>query len=79
MTELVKIILYAICSAFVWVDVLQIPFRFPILKRKPFNCQICMSGWLVIFYCLPRVEWLGVMSIAVVASIFLNNLLRKTL
>lgn len=77
MTELVKIILYAICSAFVWVDVLQMPFRFPILKRKPFNCQTCMSGWLVIFYCLPHTEGLGIMSIAMVASIFLNYLLKK--
>ena len=36
------IYLYAIAAAFVWVQVL----RSPIVKVKPFTCDVCLTGWL---------------------------------
>lgn len=38
-------ILLASCGAWVWVYVLG----FIKLKKKPFSCETCMSGWFCLF------------------------------
>lgn len=43
------VILYALCTAFVLVEKLQLPYRFDgYLNFKPFNCQTCLSGWVAL-------------------------------
>lgn len=40
------IILYAISISYVWVNILQMNIRFKVFNRKPFNCEVCMAGWI---------------------------------
>lgn len=71
-------IIYAICMAFVWVDILQMPYRFKRkLNFKPFNCAVCLSGWFTL--ALMGFTWLTIpmMCIAMVGQIILSGLINK--
>jgi hypothetical protein len=78
-------IMASISMAFVWVEILQIPFRFQRkLNFKPFNCSVCLSGWFMLgFTIIDNIQYhnifeiLGLMSIAMVLEIFLSGLIRK--
>lgn len=73
-------ILFAVSSAFVLIDVLQLPAKFPKLKRKPFNCSTCMSGWLTLFFLfVPYAYVVGIMSLSMLASIVIIGLIKKHL
>jgi hypothetical protein len=72
------VIIYAISMAYIWVEVLQIPYRFKrALNFKPFNCAVCLSGW----FCVPLygVSWsvIPVMCVAMIGQILLQGLIKK--
>ena len=72
--------LIAACGAWVWVFVLDIPDLHKWFRRKPFNCEVCLSGWFTLCLCAGRVYWLEVpfrMAAAMVVTILLTNLMRK--
>jgi hypothetical protein len=75
-----KDLLLASCGAFVFVNILQIDIVFGI-KRKPFTCDICMSGWFfLLLYFLP--EWADIpfyMAGAMIATRLINYGMTKTL
>lgn len=73
-----EIILIAMCMAFVWVDILHIPYRFhQKLNFKPFNCQVCMTGWITL--AIVGLHWRAIpmMCVAMVGQILLQGLIRK--
>lgn len=41
----IKIILASIAFTFYFIEMARIPDRLPIIKRKPFNCVMCLSVW----------------------------------
>jgi len=71
-----KEILLASCAAWIWVYVLGgIRFKF-----KPFNCEMCMAGWLCGIISLPSYVWYEIpfrMCAAMVSTIILTELLSK--
>lgn len=78
-------ILGSITMAFVWVEILQMPFRFHRrLNFKPFNCAVCLSGWFMLgFTFIDNIKYNNVfeifslMSISMVCQILLSGLIRK--
>lgn len=71
-------VLYACAIAFVWVDILQIPFRFKQkLNFKPLNCQVCLSGWITLI--LTGFHWIVIpyMCLAMVIQIILSGIIKK--
>ena len=71
-------VIYSIAMAFVWVEILQIPYRFKQkLNFKPLNCAVCLSGWFALI--LLGVHWttIPLMCIAMIGQILLNGLIHK--
>jgi hypothetical protein len=48
----IKIILASIAFTFYFIEMARVPDRIQLLKRKPFNCVMCLSAWLslVLFF-----------------------------
>jgi hypothetical protein len=78
-------ILGSVAMAFVWVEILQMPYRFHRkLNFKPFNCAVCLSGWFMLgFTFIDTIDYhnifeiFALMSIAMVSQILLSGLIRK--
>jgi hypothetical protein len=71
-------IIYAVCLAYIWVNVLLVPYRFKqVLNFKPLNCTTCLSGWLTLAFVGFKWEVLPMMAVAMVAQIVLDGLIRK--
>ena len=78
-------IIGSISLAFVWVEILQMPMRFNLkLNFKPLNCTVCLSGWfMLLFTIIDEIKYhnifeiLALMSIAMIAQIFLAGVIRK--
>jgi hypothetical protein len=71
-------IIYACAIAFVWVQILQMPYRFKgKLNTKPFNCQVCLSGWITLF--LTGFHWIAIpyMCLAMLLSVFIEGVIKK--
>ena len=71
-------VIYACAIAFVWVQVLQMPYRFKQkLNFKPLNCQTCLSGWLTLFF--VGFHWIVIpyMCLAMILQIILEGIVRK--
>ena len=67
------------CGGWVFVNVLEFHKRFRIINFKPLNCDVCMSGWIYLALSFNTVYWHYIplhMSLAMVATIFLNKLLK---
>jgi hypothetical protein len=48
----IKIIVASIAFTFYFIEMARIPDKITILKRKPFNCVMCLSVWtsLALFF-----------------------------
>lgn len=66
--------LHGICLAFVLVEVLNLKTYLP---KKPFNCGVCMSGWLTLCIALIQHEDIYWMFPAMVGYIFMEKILYK--
>jgi len=71
--------LLASCGAWVWVFILKVQ-TLPKLNRKPFNCEVCLSGWFTLllstgYYRFEIIPFK--MSAAMVITILLTKLLSK--
>jgi hypothetical protein len=42
----IKIILASIAFTFYFIEMARIPDKIKLLKRKPFNCVMCLSVWI---------------------------------
>lgn len=75
----IELIILSAASGYVLVDVVQIGYLFKgLLKFKPFTCSICMSGWCALgFYFFPDLKFLGLMAVAMIASIILQSIIKK--
>ncbi len=74
-------ILYAMCLAYVWVHVLQVPYWFKAaFNFKPINCEVCMSGWFCLCMTVTSyavIEVVGMMGVAMIGEVLLNGLIRR--
>jgi len=81
-------IIFSICLAFVWTDILYIHRRIgyyskkdgrkkALLNFKPFNCTVCMSGWITLGYYGLHWSSLQYMALAMVAMILLRGIINK--
>jgi len=71
-------IIYAVALSFVWINILQMPYRFKAkLNFKPLNCHTCLSGWLTLF--LTGFHWIAIpyMCLAMILSIVVDGVIRK--
>lgn len=71
-------VVFSIAMAFVFVEILQVPFRFKgKLNFKPLNCAVCMSGWFTLI--LMGVHWITfpLMCLAMIGQILLTGLINK--
>ena len=78
MESIIITLLASIAMAFVWVEILHVPYRFhQKLNFKPFNCAVCLSGWFALF--LTGLHWYAIpmMCFAMIGQIFLAGLIRK--
>jgi len=80
----IKIILASIAFTFFFIEMARIPDRINIIKRKPFNCMMCLSVWVsLILYFAP--VWItniiltmfGTGVLAPFIRNFLHNLMFK--
>jgi hypothetical protein len=72
----VQEIIFGITGSFAAIRILQWHHRWPVLNRKPFNCDVCLSGWLALVACfLPDIVLLP-MTAFFTAS-FITALLNK--
>jgi hypothetical protein len=67
-------ILYGICFSFVIVEVLNIK---QYINRKPFNCGVCLSGWITLALCILDHSSILNMFPAMVGYILLEKILYK--
>lgn len=78
--QTIKIILASIAFAFYFIEMARIPERLPILKRKPFNCIICLPVYIAaILVFLPAYVTNAVLAIfmAGVLAPFIRNFLHN--
>lgn len=66
--------LFGICLSFVLVEVLNLKAY---LRFKPFNCGLCMSGWLTLAITLLEKQDVFWMFPAMVGYIILEKILYK--
>ena len=78
----IKIILASIAFTFYFIEMARIPDRLPLIKRKPFNCVMCLSVWtsLALFFAPPIVTniilvMFGTGVLAPFVRNFLHNLM----
>ena len=60
------------CVAWVWIY----PLGMIRLKWKPFNCEVCMSGWIACVYCWDKWYTPLWMAGAMVSSVLITKLLN---
>lgn len=81
-------VIYAICLSFVLVEVLEWHKRVKVVSKetgevktlmniKPFNCGMCLSGWICLGLCLINSSNVLLMPVAMVAYIFMEKILYK--
>ena len=73
-------ILYSASLSIILIDSLQLPYKLK-LNFKPFNCKVCLAGWLCLLFNLASlhfdiIENIGQMATAMVLNIFINKLLN---
>lgn len=52
----IKIILASVAFTFYFIEMARIPDKIKLLKRKPFNCVMCLSVWTAIaLFFLPAI------------------------
>lgn len=76
----IKIILASIAFAFYFIEMARIPDRIKILKRKPFNCIVCLPVWVAaILVFLPAIVTNAILAIfmAGVLAPFIRNFLHN--
>jgi len=80
----IKIILASIAFTFYFIEMARIPDKVKILKRKPFNCIMCLSAWTSLLLFFAPVMVTNVVLVVFLAGIlstfvrnFLNNLMFK--
>lgn len=69
-------ILLSSCFAWIAVNVLEIHHLHRLLHRKPFACDVCLSGWVALFYCWGGWYTPGYMAAAMVCTILINKVLK---
>lgn len=55
----VQIIIIALSMSFCWLNINRW------LKFKPFNCMMCMTGWISVFIAIIIHGWYGVLMFPV--------------
>jgi hypothetical protein len=80
------IILQAIAISWFLIDKVQWHYRFKFLSRKPFNCEVCMTGWaflaldsLYYHHTAPIVETLSWMCVSMLCGYVFFQLIGKYL
>ena len=71
-----KEVLLAACAG--WVVVY--PLGFIRFKRKPFSCEVCMSGWFCMLISIPSYPWYQVpfyMCGAMVTTVLITKLINR--
>lgn len=63
--------------AFVLVNILELPKFNKLLMRKPFACDMCLSGWLALFICFDGLLTPLWMCLTMVATILINKILKS--
>lgn len=66
--------IFGICLSFVLVEILNLKTYLP---KKPFNCGVCMSGWLTLVIALIESQDIFWMFPAMVGYIFMEKILYK--
>lgn len=72
--------LMAACGAWVVVNILQLHRMLSWLNRKPFACDICLSGWFTLVLSIGAVYWLYVpfkMAMAMMLTIVIGKIMNK--
>jgi hypothetical protein len=70
------LVIHSICLAFVITEVLQFHRKVKWLNHKPFNCGLCLSGWVTLGLCLYQGENILLMPVAMVGYILLSKLIH---
>lgn len=76
---MIKVVIFSVCLAWVFVEVLKIG---KVLTIKPYKCELCMAGWfgLYLFYLskFPAsqvyVDAVGIMAVSMVCMVLLNGI-----
>lgn len=77
--SIAEIAILSAATGFVLVEMLQIAVQFDI-KRKPFTCANCMSGWTALIICLlTAYYWQApfIMCLAMLVSAFINPIMKR--
>ena len=69
-------IILSSCLAWVIVNVLELHRLHHWLNRKPFACDVCLSGWVALFYCPIWWDSPLKMAAAMVCTIIINKVVR---
>jgi hypothetical protein len=71
-------IIFGITGSFAAIRIYQWHLRYPVLNRKPFNCDVCLAGWLsLLAYVLPDMILLPAMYFFTAA--FITSILNRYL
>lgn len=80
----IKIILASIAFTFYFIEMARIPDKIQFIKRKPFNCVMCLSVWTSLALFLAPVWVTNVILVMFGAGVlapfirnFLHNLMFK--
>jgi hypothetical protein len=78
-SNMIIITFLAICTSYVLKFVIQWHYKIKWLNRKPFNCAVCLAGWLtLLFWLVPQIHILGWMAVSMtlgyVAFALINRL-----
>jgi len=66
--------LFGVCMAFILVEVVNLKVY---INKKPFNCGMCMSGWITLVLCLIDGSIVLWMFPAMVGYILLEKIFYK--
>lgn len=73
-----EIIIYCVAFAYVWINILQMPYRFNrVMDFKPLNCGTCLSGWLTLIFSGFHWHTIGYMCIGMILHIIIDGIIRK--
>jgi hypothetical protein len=77
---LIKIVLASVFFTFYFIEMARIPEKIKLLKRKPFNCPMCLSVYVAcILFFVPVLytHLILVMFTAGIAAPFIRNFLTN--
>jgi hypothetical protein len=71
-------IIFGITGSFAAIRLYQWHVRYPVLNRKPFNCDVCLAGWLALTaYFLP--DMIVLPALYFFSAAFISSLLNRYL